>query len=80
MTAAACCCLEVNSGTRLSPWLAFGCLSARMVIKEASGVKGLRFRAQGLGFLEDTCFCSDVCLALYALVSTGLQHCRLRRV
>lgn len=25
----------VNSGTRLSPWLAFGCLSARMVIQEA---------------------------------------------
>ncbi|CAK8989385.1 unnamed protein product [Durusdinium trenchii] len=25
----------VNGGTRLSPWLAFGCLSARMVVKEA---------------------------------------------
>ncbi|CAJ1439427.1 unnamed protein product [Effrenium voratum] len=25
----------VNGGTRLSPWLAFGCLSARVVVKEA---------------------------------------------
>jgi len=25
----------VNAGTRLSPWLAFGCISARMVVKEA---------------------------------------------
>eukprot|EP00438_Fugacium_kawagutii_P022502 Skav208736 [mRNA] locus=scaffold742:23354:31335:- [translate_table: standard] len=25
----------VNGGTRLSPWLAFGCISARMVVKEA---------------------------------------------
>lgn len=25
----------VNSGTRLSPWLAFGCISARMVVHEA---------------------------------------------
>ena len=25
----------MNGGTRLSPWLAFGCLSARMVVKQA---------------------------------------------
>lgn len=25
----------INGGTRFSPWLAFGCLSARMVVKEA---------------------------------------------
>ena len=30
------CPVQVNGGTRLSPWLAFGCISARMVVKEAA--------------------------------------------
>lgn len=47
----------VNSGTRLSPWLAFGCLSARMVIKEAREYErrhGKTSSGKGIGKIGST--------------------------
>lgn len=39
----------VNSGTRLSPWLAFGCISARMVIHEARKCERTRGKSSSTG-------------------------------
>ncbi|CAE7397099.1 CRYD [Symbiodinium pilosum] len=47
----------VNSGTRLSPWLAFGCLSARMVVKEAREYErkhGKTSSGKGIGKIGST--------------------------
>lgn len=39
----------VNSGTRLSPWLAFGCISARMVIHEARNAERIHGKSSSTG-------------------------------
>lgn len=39
----------VNAGTRLSPWLAFGCISARMVIHEAREFERIHGKSSSTG-------------------------------